>query len=221
VAGVTGRFDDALVWASELHRAQRRKGSGTPYLSHLLAVAGLVLEHGGDEDQAIAGLLHDTIEDTDATRGDISGRFGERVADIVVACTDTDVQPKPPWLARKQAYIDELQWVPADALLVSLADKVHNARTIATDHARDGDVYFSVFKGKLDGSRWYYRRLADVYEARIAELPAEVIDGRSRPGGAGLLAELLIAIERFGATASAVADFEANAPSWVEGVHVD
>lgn len=221
MAGVTGRFDDALVWASELHRAQRRKGSGTPYLSHLLAVAGLVLEHGGDEDQAIAGLLHDAIEDTDATRGDISGRFGERVADIVVACTDTDVQPKPPWLARKQAYIDELQRVPADALLVSLADKVHNARTIATDHARDGDVYFSVFKGRLDGSRWYYRRLADVYEARIAELPAELIDSRSRPGGAGLLAELLIAIERFGATASAAADFEANAPSWVEGVHVD
>ncbi len=206
--GLTERFDDALVWASELHRSQTRKGSDTPYVSHLLAVAGLVIEHGGDEDQAIAALLHDAIEDTDATEADITSRFGQRVAGIVAACSDTDVQPKPPWLARKRDYIAHLETTPGDVLLVSLADKVHNARTIATDHARVGDDYFDVFTGGAMGSRWYYRRLADVYEARADELPSEQVDDRSRPGGRGLLDEYLRALARFGATAEAAEAFD-------------
>ncbi len=217
---LTEQFDDALAWAAELHRFQSRKGQEIPYLSHLLAVAGLVVEHGGDEDQAIAALLHDAIEDTPATQADIEGRFGPRVAGIVVACTDADAQPKPPWLARKEAYINHLATARSDALLVSLADKVHNARTIATDHARVGDDYFKVFKGKADGTRWYYRRLADVYEARSNELPPEQVDGRSRPGGAGLLDEYLRAIGRIGATTEAAEAFEAHSREWVEGTEV-
>jgi len=213
---LTSRFDDALLLASELHRSQYRKGSGIPYLSHLLAVSGLVLEHGGDEDQAISGLLHDSIEDTDITESEIADRFGERVGRIVAACTDTDVRPKPPWLKRKQAYINHLAAAPSDALLVSLADKVHNARTIATDHGRVGDAYFEVFKGKADGSRWYYRRLADVYEARIEDLPGEIIDGRPQPGGPSLLAEFLRAIDRFGATSAAADAFDATSESWTQ-----
>lgn len=217
---LTERFDDALAWASELHRGQFRKGQDIPYLSHLLAVAGLVLEHGGDEDQAIAALLHDAIEDTPATEADIDGRFGPRVAAIVVACTDADVQPKPPWLARKRSYIDHLATARSDALLVSLADKVHNARTIATDHERVGDDYFRVFKGKADGTRWYYRRLADVYQARIDHLPPEQVDGRTRPGGRGLLDEYLRAIDRIGATAETAEAFEATSGEWAEGNEV-
>jgi len=217
---LTERFDDALVWASELHRSQFRKGQGIPYLSHLLAVAGLVIEHGGDEDQAIAALLHDAIEDTPSTEAHIEDRFGPRVAGIVVACTDADVRPKPPWLARKRAYIDHLATSRSDALLVSLADKVHNTRTISTDLARVGDDYFKVFKGKADGTRWYYRRLADVYQGRIDELPPEQLEGQSRPGGAGLLDEYLRALDRIGATAEAAATFEATSGEWVEGTGV-
>ena len=205
---VTPRFLEAVNWAAELHDAQRRKGQDIPYLTHLLAVAGLVIEHGGDEDQAIAGLLHDAIEDTNTSDDEIADRFGARVATIVRACTDADVIPKPPWLERKRAYIAHVEHMPAHALVVSLADKVHNARTIASDVARVGDVYFEVFKGKADGSRWYYRRLADAFILREAELPSESLDGKYVPGGAGLLQEYLVAVERIGATEQVAAEFE-------------
>lgn len=199
---LTERFDRALGWASALHRSQRRKGGDTPYLAHLLAVSGLVIEHGGDEDQAIAALLHDSIEDQGVRDEEIVERFGARVASIVRASTDADVLPKPPWLARKRAYLAHLPAAGSEVLVVSLADKVHNARTIAADVERDGDAYFEHFTGGADGSRWYYRRLADVYEGRAAEVPA------------ALLAELLVAIGRFGATEAAAAEYEAGwAPS--------
>lgn len=215
---LTERFDEAVAWASTLHRDQRRKGTGIPYVTHLLSVAALVVEHGGDEDQAIAGLLHDSIEDVGVTDDEIAERLGGRVAAIVRACTDADVHPKPPWLERKRAYIAHLADVPADALVVSLADKVHNARTIAEDVERVCDGYFDVFKGKADGTRWYYRRLADAFGARVADLPPESLDGVSRAGGAGLLAEYERTIERFGATPRAADDFEANIAEWTPGL---
>ena len=124
----------ALDYAADAHQTQARKGSTIPYLSHLLGVSSLVIEYGGDEDQAIAGLLHDAIEDCGAKHeAIISDRFGPRVARIVRACTDADSFPKPPWRARKEAYLRHLETADRDALLVSCCDKLHNARTIVTD----------------------------------------------------------------------------------------
>jgi (p)ppGpp synthase/HD superfamily hydrolase len=164
---LTARFDDALAYASALHRAQVRKGSGNPYVSHLLAVAALVLEAGGDEDQAIAGLLHDAVEDCGglARLADIRARFGERVADIVWACTDSHEQVKIDWRVRKEAYIAGMAAKPADALLVSLMDKTHNLSAIARDHGQHGDAVWDRFSGGKDGTLWYYSALAAEFEA--------------------------------------------------------
>ncbi len=124
----------------QAHARQKRKGTETPYVSHLLGVASLVLEHGGDEEQAIAALLHDAVEDQGAHQEPvIRERFGDRVADIVLGCTDADTLPKPPWRERKERYIEHLEHASSDVLLVSCADKVHNARAIVTDLKTHGD----------------------------------------------------------------------------------
>jgi (p)ppGpp synthase/HD superfamily hydrolase len=207
------RFGQAVLWANFLHRGDVRKGTDIPYISHLLGVTALVIEHGGDEDQAIAALLHDAIEDTDATFEQIEARFGTRVAGIVRECSDAEVakgEKKPPWRGRKQAYIDHLSDASADALLVSLADKVHNVRTLAEDVDCIGDAAFAKFNGGIDGTRWNYRRLADVYERRVADLPPDEVDGESRPGVEGLLAEYLVALDRIGATTKVAAAYEAE-----------
>lgn len=167
------RFDEALIYASTIHRAQTRKGSPVPYITHLLAVAALVGEHGGNEDQIIAALLHDAIEDCIADipdiRAQIETRFGAGVLVIVEACTDADVYPKPPWRERKEAYLDRLQH-KADgdpSLLVALADKVHNARSIELDHLTMGDEIYERFRGKRDGTLWYYRSLVTIFSAKL------------------------------------------------------
>lgn len=167
------RFSDAVKWATELHADQFRKGTGIPYVSHLLAVASLVLEGGGTEDQAIAGLLHDAIEDTDTTAIEIEQRFGKDVADMVVACSDTEVKPKPPWRDRKVAYIEHLEAVdtPRDALLVSAADKLHNSRSILSDYRRIGDELWQRFNAGKDGQLWYYSELAAAFRRLIPENP--------------------------------------------------
>ena len=159
---LTDRFGEALTFAERAHRTQTRKGTDIPYVSHLMAVAAVVLEHGGDEDQAIAALLHDVVEDQGgaAIAREIRVRFNDRVADIVLACTDTDAVPKPPWRARKEAYIASVETKHADALLVTLADKLHNAIAILEDHRRIGDAIWSRFTGGRDGTLWYYRALA-------------------------------------------------------------
>jgi GTP pyrophosphokinase len=202
---LTKRFDDALLWASNLHRHQLRKGVATPYVAHLLGVASLVLEYGGDEDQAIAALLHDSIEDQGVTDAEISDRFGSRVAAIVRACADADAMPKPPWLERKSAYIEHLRDAEPAALIVSLADKVHNARAIAADFARDGAETFTRFSGGAAGTRWYYQRLADVFSGRFLHLP---FDRPDRPGGAGLVRQYDDVIKQFGATREAAEAYE-------------
>ena len=135
------RFVEALAFAIEAHGDQRRKGGEIPYVAHLLGASSLVLEAGGDEDMAIAGLLHDTIEDTDTTAGEIEARFGPRVAAIVEACTDSHEQPKPPWRERKERYLAHLRsaQTPTEVLVVSRADKLHNARAILMDYRDVGD----------------------------------------------------------------------------------
>ena len=159
------RFEDALVFAARLHAAQTRKGSGTPYIAHLLSVAALVLEQGGDEDLAIAALLHDAIEDQGgaATREAIRARFGDRVTAVVDGCTDADTQPKPPWRARKEAYLAHLPAAPPEVRLVSAADNLHNARAILADYRRMGEDLWPRFQGGKAGTLWYYRALVTVY----------------------------------------------------------
>jgi GTP pyrophosphokinase len=162
------RLAEGVVFALAVHAKQRRKGTDAPYVSHLFGVAGLVLEHGGDEEQAIAAMLHDAVEDQGAhLEPVIRERFGARVADIVLGCTDADILPKPPWRARKEAYIRHLEDAGPDTLLVSLADKVHNARTICTDLRTAGPGVFERFKAGREGTVWYYGVLADLFVRRL------------------------------------------------------
>jgi (p)ppGpp synthase/HD superfamily hydrolase len=151
------------VFAPRTHRTQLRKGAGIPYVGHLLGVCSLVLEDGGSEDEAIAALLHDAAEDRGGERmlAEIRTRFGDHVADIVAACSDTFETPKPPWRERKQTYIDHLDGQPEAVLRVSLADKLFNARAILRDYLLVGDDVWNRFKAGRDGQLWYYRELAD------------------------------------------------------------
>ena len=168
------RFEEALGYAARLHRRQTRKGGdGVPYIGHLLSVAGLVIEGGGTETQAIAGLLHDAVEDQggEPTLVEIRERFGDEVALIVKECSDADEVPKPPWRPRKQAYIDHLGDVSEATLLVSLADKLDNARAILRDHRLHDDELWQRFntENPLD-HLWYYTSLLKVFKARIPDV---------------------------------------------------
>ncbi len=162
---LTSKFDEAVAFAVELHRRQPRKGSGVPYVSHLFSVAALVLEHGGTEEQAIAALLHDAVEDQGGkpTAELIRARFGDLVADIVDGCTDTDVFPKPPWRARKEAYVARVRREPAHVRLVSAADKLHNARTMVTDLRIHGPVLWTRFNAGRDETLWYLGALVAAF----------------------------------------------------------
>ena len=155
------RFIDALTFATTLHANQIRKGSGVPYISHLLGVTSIALEHGANEDEAIAALLHDAIEDQGgvATREEIRRRFGDTVTEIVNGCTDADTTPKPPWQQRKEAYIAHIPTASTSVRLVSAADKLHNVRSILTDYYIVGEEVWKRFQGGKEGTLWYYRSL--------------------------------------------------------------
>jgi (p)ppGpp synthase/HD superfamily hydrolase len=159
------RFDEALLYASQLHREQLRKGTTIPYISHLLGVCSIALEYGADEDAAIAALLHDAVEDQggEATLAVIRACFGDAVAEIVLGCTDALVVPKPPWRARKEAYLVHLRSAPATVRLVSACDKLYNARAILRDYRELGGALWERFTGGCDGTLWYYHALTDVY----------------------------------------------------------
>ena len=158
---LSNRFEKALLWAVDMHAGQFRKGTNIPYISHLLAVASIVLENGDNEDEVIAALLHDAAEDSGGkeTLEKIKDEFGEKVAEIVAACTDTYDDPKPEWRLRKENYIKHLPKAPVSAQLVSLADKLHNARSIYRDYLAEGEMLWDRFNGKKDGTLWYYRQL--------------------------------------------------------------
>ncbi len=164
-------YIDALSWAAQLHSRQRRKGKPVPYISHLIAVSGLVWEDGGDEEQAIAGLLHDSIEDAGQDEASIAGRYGERVGRIVADCTDTagPVAPgakKEPWLLRKRRYVVSLEHKPLDSLLVTAADKAHNARDMVLD-ARRNPSSWERFNAGIDGTAWYLLRIHQALSHRL------------------------------------------------------
>jgi (p)ppGpp synthase/HD superfamily hydrolase len=162
---LTSRFRQALEFAARLHADQIRKGTNIPYIAHLLAVTALVLEHGADEDVAIAALLHDAAEDQGGTTilQEIKRIFGGRVSALVEACSDTMETPKPPWKERKIRYIKHLATAPDDVLLIALADKLHNARAVLTDFRKHGDGVWGRFQGGKAGSLWYYEELATAF----------------------------------------------------------
>ncbi len=162
---LTRRFGDAFLFAATKHHGQTRKQTEIPYIAHLMSVAALVLEAGGDEDLAIAALLHDVVEDCGGKPmlEEVRQRFGDRVAHIVEGCTDADSFPKPPWRERKEAYLQHLKSADPDTRVVSAADKLHNAREILKDYRQGGEQVWQRFKGKREGTLWYYRALADEF----------------------------------------------------------
>lgn len=175
---LSARFEAALTFAARLHRDQVRKGTAIPYVSHLLAVASIVLEHGGDEDEAIAALLHDAIEDQGGaeTREKIRAQFGDRVVSIVDGCTDAEVMPKPPWRERKETFLASLAGAPDSVRLVAAADKLHNARAVLADYRRLGESLWGRFNSGKEGTLWYYRTAVEQLRRYGAPELAEELD---------------------------------------------
>jgi (p)ppGpp synthase/HD superfamily hydrolase len=178
---LTARFRKAMVYAACLHEGQGRKGTTRPYVGHLLGVTALVLQHGGDEDQAIAALLHDAVEDQGGliTLDAIRRKFGERVAQLVEGCTDSFITPKPAWRERKLAYIAHTRSATADVRLIAAADKLYNVREILQDYRQAGDAVWSRFAGAKEGSLWYYREMVQAFSdagahAAVDELVEEL-----------------------------------------------
>lgn len=196
-------FDYALVYAHRLHGHAIRKGTSIPYVSHLLAVAALVLEAGGDEETAIAALLHDAVEDGGGRPRleDIRARFGERVARIVEECSDSFTEPKPPWPERRRAYLARLPAAPREALVVSAADKLHNARAILADYRAQGEGLWQRFNAPREDILWYYRELVAIFRDRG---PASL---------AGELARVVAEIHHLAGVASPGPEFGAPVPS--------
>ncbi|MCC5653628.1 HD domain-containing protein [Nostoc sp. XA013] len=163
---LTERFESALVYATRLHANQTRKISGVPYIAHLLSVAALVLEAGGTEEEAIAALLHDAVEDQGGKpiREDIHRLFGETVLAIIDGCTEWDTPPKPPWQERKQRYLNNLRSASPSVRLVSLADKLHNSRSLLADWQQCGDVVWTNFNAGREKTLWFYQSLVQVYQ---------------------------------------------------------
>jgi GTP pyrophosphokinase len=161
------RLSEAFSYAAELHTTQLRKGTEVPYVAHLISVAGIVLHYGGSEDEAIAALLHDAVEDQGGppVLREIERRFGPGVAAIVEGCTDADTVPKPPWRARKEAYVAHLLEASPSVRLVSAADKLDNARSILRDYRELGEGLWGRFTGGRDGTLWYYRALVTAFRA--------------------------------------------------------
>jgi (p)ppGpp synthase/HD superfamily hydrolase len=167
------RYSEALLFTSQVHEKQKRKGTNIPYIAHLLAVSSLVLEDGGDEDQAIAGLLHDAVEDQGGLGilEEIREKFGNEVAYIVFECSDSYTRIKLNWRKRKEDYIERLRIVNSQGVIrVSLADKLHNARSIYRDLLSDGEKIWKRFGGGRDGTIWYYQSLIQVYESKSDSL---------------------------------------------------
>ena len=168
----TERFASALAYAYQVHAGQRRKGTGIPYIAHILGVTAIAMEYGADEDQAIGALLHDAAEDGggEATLAEIRARFGDAVADIVLGCSDSlveDPEDKLPWQERKENYLAHLENASESVLLVSAADKLHNVRSIVRDHHEHGEEIWNRFQGRRDGTLWYYETVADILIRRF------------------------------------------------------
>jgi (p)ppGpp synthase/HD superfamily hydrolase len=190
VAAALGeRFQEAFQYAREAHDGQLRKGTRIPYISHLMGVASLVLDDGGDEDEAIAALLHDVAEDCGGRPRleDVRARFGDKVARIVEGCTDSWKTPKDPWLERKKAYIEHAHKLPPEILRVSAADKVHNAYAILRDLRTIGEQVWDRFNAGPDDVIWYYESLVRAFRESgggpLTEELARIVRGIQREMG--------------------------------------
>lgn len=184
---LTRKFDLALQFASGLHHQQPRKGTGIPYIAHLISACSLVLEAGGDEDQAIAALLHDAVEDQGGlpTLDTIRRLFGDRVADAVKACSDSTAsnpEKKLPWRSRKEQYLEHLRDANKDALIVATADKLHNSRAILTDYREVGEELWSRFNASREDQLWFYTTLVQTLRSTTAA-PAALVDELARVVG--------------------------------------
>ncbi len=193
------RFLRAFAFAAEKHAGQTRKASTIPYVAHLMGVASLVLEFGGDEDLAIAALLHDVVEDCGGAPmlKEVKRRFGSRVAKIVDGCTDSDTVPKPPWRGRKESYIRHLKSADAETRLVSAADKLNNTRSILSDYRDVGESIWDRFNGGREGTLWYYRALVQEFKRgkanrliRELELAVQELEERAEAGTSVSLQEV-------------------------------
>jgi (p)ppGpp synthase/HD superfamily hydrolase len=190
------RFVRAMECAAKLHARQVGKRTERPYIGHLLSVTSLVIEYGGDEDMAIAALLHDAVEDQGGLPRlrEIRRKFGKRVAHIVDGCTDAYGEPKPPWLERKRAYVERVGRESADVRLVSAADKLSNVRETLHEFRVHGDGVFDRFAGKKEGTVWYYRAITDAFREAgsnplVEELDRVVSELVSLAGGGAAPAE--------------------------------
>ena len=187
-------FCARFSFAAEKHAGQTRKASSIPYIAHLMGVASLVLEFGGDEDLAIAALLHDVVEDCGGAPmlKEVRRKFGSRVAKIVDGCTDSDTEPKPPWRERKETYIGHLKSADAETRLVSAADKLNNVRSILSDYREVGESIWDRFNGGREGTLWYYRALLEEFLRRKPnrlirelELAVEELEASAKRAGSG------------------------------------
>jgi (p)ppGpp synthase/HD superfamily hydrolase len=177
---LTQRFAQGLELAVRAHDGQVRKGTSIPYIAHPMGVASIALEYGADEDQAIAALLHDAVEDGGAEyEQEIRERFGARVADLVMGCTDgipDATGQKPPWKQRKEKYLAHLEMATSDVLLVSGSDKLHNARAILADLHTVGVSVFDRFTASKEESLWYYTTLSEIFSRRGIPVAAALAD---------------------------------------------
>jgi GTP pyrophosphokinase len=186
---LTSRFDEALKYAHDAHRIQTRKGNGAPYIGHLLGVASIVIDDGGNEDEAIGALLHDAAEDQGGRErlDEIRNRFGEPVARIVEDCTDSWETPKRPWIERKRAYVEHARTLPAPSLRVSAADKVHNAYAILRDLRNTGEQVWSRFNAAADDVIEYYEDLVRSFRqaggGKLVEELERIVKGIQREMG--------------------------------------
>jgi (p)ppGpp synthase/HD superfamily hydrolase len=189
ITGLTGRFDDAVRYAHETHREQKRRGNDAPYIGHLLGVASIVIDDGGSEDEAIAALLHDAAEDQGGRErlNDIRTRFGDPVAKIVEDCTDSWETPKRPWIDRKREYIEHARSLPAPSLRVAAADKVHNAYAILRDLRNTGERVWERFNAPADDVIAYYEGLVRSFRhaggGRLVEELERIVKGIQREMG--------------------------------------
>ena len=172
------KFAEAVRVAAKMFADKTKKGTCIPYISHLLGTCAIALEHRATEDEAIAALLHDTIEDikpTDEARAAV-GHFGKEVLRIVEACSDSDTHPKPPWQERKERYLDRLAREDHAVLLVSASDKLHNARSIVSDLRNHGSSVWERFNAPREKQLWYYRELVKIFRKHLVENPALVAE---------------------------------------------
>lgn len=156
------RLDEAVAFALDSFRTRVRKGTQIPYATHLLQVMVTVAEHGGDEDQCIAAVLHDWLEDIEgASTTELSARYGPRVARLVDALSDSTTHPKPPWRDRKERHLEHLRVADPEVKLISAADKLHNCQCIRRDLARIGPSVWDRFNAGRSGTLWYYSAVAE------------------------------------------------------------